>query len=82
MERLHTEFLDQINVSICRISCHLGTEQMEKVFEKVVGSREKKQQGCTRQCSNDNLIIFLTIKLHLAEEREAICKVSSVTKVR
>ena len=42
----------------------------------------KKQQGCTRQCSNDNLIIFLTIKLHLAEEREAICKVSSVTKVR
>ena len=75
MERLHTEFLDQINVSICRISCHLGTEQMAKVFEKVVGSREKKQQGCTRQCSNDNLIIFLTsVQLHLAEERKAIVK--------
>ena len=45
MERLHTEFLDQINVSICRISCHLGTEQMAKVFEKVVGSREKSSRG-------------------------------------
>ena len=48
---------------------------MAKVFEKVVGSREKKQQGCTRQCSNDNLIIFLTsVQLHLAEERKAIVK--------